>query len=324
MDATVEKNNDSNDAVHTIRIYLVTAYLHMIKLIHIPNILIDRIVKLTFCDDQILDLSNSITFEFGHYASYWDEDDIYYIKPKYKNLKEEVMTNTSGATLNINNWNQTLRKSKVILQSWIGNKLRAKNRPKWNRLLNIEPETRMPLKYLTALKIYTDFDLFHYNFGEYMKSKDISKKREFAHFTRLLIGAINLFGDDWCDHSISLYHGFNPSKDIQFNSVCPALFSELGFSSSKHVARTFATVNGTVITFDKCDCEGGVIFDVSAVSDYPEEKQWMTFGINCCITEYDSNGTKYRLQKAQIIEKLVSGSFLVDHNAQVHSIPFLF
>ena len=47
------------------------------------------------------------------------------LKPKYKNIKEEVLFNPYQ-TVSTDNWNQTLRKSKAFYESWARKKIRTR------------------------------------------------------------------------------------------------------------------------------------------------------------------------------------------------------
>merc|ERR1711933_389058 len=84
------------------------------------------------------------------------------IKKKYSNIKEEALHNDYHR-LSRDNWNQTLRKSKVFYNSWARQKIRTKydgyfddkvtaQRAKWKSGVEIA------LQEVLTLKLYTDFD----------------------------------------------------------------------------------------------------------------------------------------------------------------------
>ena len=85
-----------------------------------------------------------------------------HLKPKFKNIKEEVLNNNFHALSN-DNWNQTLRKSKVFYQSWARHKIRTIYEGRYNdqisgKNIKWDAGTDVTLQEIVTLKLYTDFD----------------------------------------------------------------------------------------------------------------------------------------------------------------------
>merc|ERR1719295_2030596 len=73
-----------------------------------------------------------------------------------------------------------------------------------------------------------------------------------------------------------LYHGTNARMLVKPTESF-AFFGPFSTSSSYHVARTFATAKGMVITLTSHFPRLGLCnaFDAKLISDYPEEHEWL-------------------------------------------------
>ena len=85
-----------------------------------------------------------------------------HLKSKWTNIKQEVLNNSFHALSN-DNWNQTLRKSKVFYQSWARHKIRTVYAGSYSDMIVGKTETwnkgeDITLQEIVTLKLYTDFD----------------------------------------------------------------------------------------------------------------------------------------------------------------------
>eukprot|EP01084_Bolivina_argentea_P228140 385374_1 len=232
-------------------------------------------------------------------------------KPIFKNLKEEALNNPY-APMTKDNWNQTLRKSKIFHNSWAGTRIQTKFNGSYNDQVtghkaDWNEDTKILLPEVVTLKLYTDFDKLQFElkkcfrfetFQHILQQKrhptdseiiaetkkyEVAKQqleyrlKNFYHWRGLLLIILNKFGTKLnTENNMILYHGVN-KKMIISPSQKYAFHGPLSTTSSYHVARTFATAKGMVLKitshFPRLNyCNA---FDASLISDYPEEQEWL-------------------------------------------------
>ena len=190
------------------------------------------------------------------------------------------------APLSKDNWNQTLRKSKLFHQSWARRSIRTKydgyfddqitgNKSEWIKGEDVSMQN------VVTLKLYTDFDdlqwamkqCFRLEEKEQIKSVDdictdpkVQKQREgiskdnkaanqqleerievFFHWRGALMIILNKFGTRWADMpNEALYTGINKKMGIN-QSAAFSFYGPLSTSSDYNVAKGFATDKGMVL-----------------------------------------------------------------------------
>lgn len=224
-----------------------------------------------------------------------------HIKPIWKNIKEEALHNPYEP-LSVDNWNQTLRKSKIFHQSWAAKRIRTKqagfyedkisgSRIEW------DANEEISMQEIVALKLYTDFDKlqfalkkchrfestadilgFEINDFEQLKRDLNYRLRNFYHWRLMLLQVLHKYGTQLNSrNNMTLYHGVN-EKMILKRGKTFHMSGPLSTTSSYHVARTFATAKGMVLKiagrFPRLPMSG-LAFDASLISDYPEEQEWL-------------------------------------------------
>ena len=120
----------------------------------------------------------------------------------------------------------------------------------------------------------------------------------FWHWRVNLLLILNKFGKSLGDRNMVLHHGVNDKMLIKvcnhslfhialFYALCIspnvqptqsfAFFGPFSTSSSYHVARTFATAKGMVLSMTSHFPRLGLCnaFDAKLLSDYPEEQEWL-------------------------------------------------
>eukprot|EP01084_Bolivina_argentea_P048307 89024_1 len=225
-------------------------------------------------------------------------------KPVHAHIKEEALKN-QYSELTIDNWNETLRKTTIFYDSWARKKIRTKNDGEFeDQVIGkkvIWKKGEMITKAeIVTLKLYTDFDKLQFELKKCFRFETVddilkvcnenTKKmyqneklklkirlQEFYHWRGALLIVLNKYGKRLHDNNnMILYHGVN-TKFIVKPNVTYAFSGPLSTTSSYHVARTFATAKGMILKINShfprlnyCNA-----FDVSLISDYPEEEEWL-------------------------------------------------
>eukprot|EP01083_Nonionella_stella_P070625 189073_1 len=233
-----------------------------------------------------------------------------HLKPKWKNVKEEALNN-SYSKASIDNWNSTLRKSKIFYQSFGRRRIKTLYNGVFidevtNITANWQQGQSITLTEIVILKLYTDFDKLQHELkkcfrwetiafvlakheetesdtNDMIRDKDAQMKadlenrlREFFHWRVGLLQVLNKYGQKIDQHTMVLYHGVN-AKMILNPAETMAFYGPLSTTSSYHVAKTFATAKGMVLKitsqYPRLDfCRA---FDASLISDYPEEQEYL-------------------------------------------------
>eukprot|EP01083_Nonionella_stella_P114533 338747_1 len=252
--------------------------------------------------------------------------EISHYKPQFKNIKEEVLQN-EYYKLSVVSWNCTLRKSKVFFDSWARRKIKTKTESYFDDQItgykdSWKAHQDINHKEIITLKLYTDFDklqiqlkrCFRYEMLSDMfsltplrpqlsreqrtsshvfrtKQQKLKQRLEsFYHWRGNLLVVLNKFGTSLNgDNNMVLYHGVNSKMLIRATQTL-AFSGPLSTTSSYHVARTFATVRGMVLTitshFPRLNfCKA---FDASTISDFPEEQEWLVGFMYCRVLKVQS------------------------------------
>eukprot|EP01083_Nonionella_stella_P152390 488390_1 len=230
--------------------------------------------------------------------------EISHYQPTAKNVKEEVLNNPYYK-LPVYAWNQTLRRAKIFASNSVGRAIRTTTGSYYHDQVTGHKEewkANQPIRVteIVILKLYTDFDKLQHelkkcfrfeNFDDVLEYHSDETQRKayeqrrnalktrlewFYHWRGGLLIVLKKFGTRVSDTNKVLYHGVN-SKMLIRPAQTRAFQGPLSTTSSYHVARTFATDKGMVLKisslFPKLSyCNA---FDVSLVSDYPEEQEWL-------------------------------------------------
>eukprot|EP01084_Bolivina_argentea_P018120 33784_1 len=231
-------------------------------------------------------------------------------RPKFKNIKQEALMN-EYQPLSKDNWNQTLRKSKIFFNSWAKRRISTKYKGYYHdQVTGYKQEWDVceivKLEDIVTLKMYTDFDKLQFALKKcfrfetydrilqkaaditneqivfekekYEKNKTELKNRleSFYHWRGHLLIVLNKFGTKLKNKNMILYHGVNTKMIIRPTETF-GFYGPLSTTSSPHVARTFATAKGMILKitsqYPRLDyCRA---FDASVISDYPEEQEYL-------------------------------------------------
>merc|ERR1719242_779399 len=235
---------------------------------------------------------------------------IRHLKPRWGNIKDEVL-NHPGAPLTTDQWNQTLRKSKVFYNSFTRRQIRTRcngyvedqvmgHYAEWNQ------QEDLRLADVQALKLYTDFDslqkalkhCLRFNVVLDILESNYSRKRDhiqeeeeekwrdkkaqlerslssFYHWKGHLTIILAKFSRP-LDKDKPLYHGVDTKLIIAANRTC-SFFGPISTTSSEHIAKTFATAKGMVLQITSQFPRLGHCnaFNATTLSDYPEEQEYL-------------------------------------------------
>lgn len=135
------------------------------------------------------------------------------------------------------------------------------------------------MKHLLALKLYTDFDVLQREFRKSYRapySEDGDRLRSFARWRDLLEETFLKFNEVTQDHEQPkiLYHGINNTMPIA--SFSGKNYGPSSTTTDLHVARSFAGKNGMILVL-KPKASQYKVLNISWVSDYPDEKEYLIF-----------------------------------------------
>ena len=179
--------------------------------------------------------------------------------------------------ISINDWNDTLRKSQKIHSSRIGQAIRSRANPS-------KLSVAILLKQIVAIKLYTDFDALQHELKKCLRglshhtsADEVFTMRErlasYSNWAQTLTLCLEQFSVSLrCQR---LFHGVNPMMSVQRHDILSRLWGTLNTTTLFHMASTFATDKGMIMeissqypSLDLC-----YAFDVSPLSDYPEEAE---------------------------------------------------
>jgi len=215
--------------------------------------------------------------EYKHIGPVWSfgHDWAHGVTPKYANLKEEVLNNQFAA-INEQTWNGILLKCIKLLKGQFANK--RKNR--WAALLK---QNGIGKKHLVALKLYTDFDLLQCEFRKSFRApynKDVQRLQEFWHWRQILRETFEKFTHIKCvlRQPTTLFHGINTIMCL--DKYAGTYYGPISTTTDLHTARNFAGKNGMILVVtpdSKRAYSAYKILDISWISDYPDEREFLLF-----------------------------------------------
>jgi len=191
------------------------------------------------------------------------------IVPKYEHLKEEMLNNPH-ASITKNQWDGVLKKCKKILKG----QFTSFQRQWWSSRLK---EHGITLKHLLALKLYTDFDYLQREYrmsyrAPYSRNRD--RLQSFTRWRDLLKETFDKFKKLPGQRVTTLYHGINKVMPVaDFSGIN---FGPTSTTTDVHVARSFAGKYGMILVLKPKQSRFEAL-DISWISDYPDEKEYLVF-----------------------------------------------
>lgn len=203
------------------------------------------------------------------YGKKWPD----HVASHFKHLKQEMMNNPYSP-ITEKTWNGILKKCDKILKGEFSSQ--RKNR--WSKLLR---ENKIGMKHLVALKLYTDFDLLQREFRKSFRApfnRDRKRLQAFVHWRDALQETFAKFSGISDAYALSqpktLFHGINSVMCLdqyagQYSGPCST-------TTDLHVARSFAGKNGMILVIKPLASPFKVL-DISWISDYPDEREFLLF-----------------------------------------------
>eukprot|EP01084_Bolivina_argentea_P054973 100808_1 len=270
---------------------------------------------------------NANKFEFGFVFKYGDDDDGFFnddvicIRPKYSNLKTEIISNEI-AVLNIKQFNTEYKKARIHFYSQYCRHNFKPFKPKqsWGYTYSSQPND-ISLECILSLMIYCNCTQLQYEFTKTYREKQGINHSQFYNLGKYLKLAVNEFGTSISDGTLkTFYHGI--SEILMFSSIigqngisiqCP-----LSTTSCIEVAINFTNDNnGIIIEFGGFRKFGSdsKYFPCFWLSDYGNEKEYLFLQMNSN-KFYIQNITEPRsgIEYGVIIHALrVIKNIMVDH-----------
>ncbi len=250
-----------------------------------------------------------------HYGKKWKEN----IDPTYLNLKEEVINNKYDL-ITKKTWNRILEKCEKILKGGFSKgfskreKEQYKNKTKWSKICR---KYNLGMKNLVALKLYTDFDSFQREFKKSFRApynKTEKRLQSFFHWRKALqetFEKLNRFHMPYPQPNM-LFHGINSIMCLdQYEGI---YYGPCSGTTDLHVARSFAGQNGMILVMKpetNLNNTKYKSFDLSWISDYPDEKEHLLFnhnlGIETWILSSDHDQYYHYYQNTLMNKKVIKG-----------------
>eukprot|EP01084_Bolivina_argentea_P203465 347513_1 len=250
-------------------------------------------------------------YSCGVYSTFWDPNDFYYIKPKYKDIYQEL---TSNSVFKLKQKQIDDMTEKVLKRADNVRDLKAKKRNKWNHLCGIAPNTVISMDHMIAITASIHIDELYKQYMIVLRSNNKKQKSEIAHFSRLITESIKLYGTHM---NKTFYQGVD--RQMLFESFNCTTYGLVSFTPNIQIAEYFSGTDGMVIELTGCDSKGPLVLSVAPFSDYSEQEHRMITDTMCInnLTNM-SSGLDYKVyfQAFQLWEKIIKGSFLINNQCQ--------
>eukprot|EP01083_Nonionella_stella_P061277 159709_1 len=234
--------------------------------------------------------------------------EIAHYKPKHKDVKQEILNN-GYYDLPVACWNLTLKNAQTFKKNWTSKTIRSYTNSLYHDQITGHKREwtkneAISLIEIMVLKMYTDYDrlqaelkkCFHFEtMFDIIKEKQIFEQEKYVSQYKIererlkhrletfydwrcqLLSTLHKFGTRLHgDNNMIFYHGVNAKMLIKATQTL-AFSGPLSTTRSYHVARSFATTTGMVLSitsqFPRLNyCNA---FDVSLISNFPEEQEWL-------------------------------------------------
>mmetsp|Transcript_31209 Transcript_31209/g.27461 ORF Transcript_31209/g.27461 Transcript_31209/m.27461 type:complete len:412 (-) Transcript_31209:538-1773(-) len=224
------------------------------------------------------------------------------IKPRFKNVKEEVLKN-SFYKISKQKWNNLLKKSHAILNCKIG----CHKRIKFGKMLK---QNNIKLKHILSIKLYTDDDNLQREFSKcfikkYQNDSDYKDRiSSFYHWRKELKFAFNALSKiRYCSNNQkqdTLFHGVT-FNTINIKSHNETYYGPLSTTSDINVARDFAGKDGMILCIKPlCNDSKFKTMNISLISEFEQESEYLLFNHNIKIEniiyskDFDNNYIHYK------------------------------
>eukprot|EP01083_Nonionella_stella_P173839 600850_1 len=248
-------------------------------------------------DDQLPSYSYGFQlYYWDHYKTINQRDKLgrkFYVPNKYKNLKEELLTN-EVYTIDVNQLNEELDKSKLYINSEKCKSLKPHiDGYNYNQKIFDEHPIHYgytdssfdhpSLNHLLCIQIYCKYDILQREATATLRKERsnetiahlIKRNSNFHFFIKHLTEAVNLFGIQQYEGDIDyFYHGV--SCNMLFESMSPRIYGLLSTTRVQAVAARFSAVNGLILQLRADPILK--YFPCEWISQYPQEAELLFVG----------------------------------------------
>eukprot|EP01084_Bolivina_argentea_P279823 478435_1 len=256
----------------------------------------------------------STKFNFGEYINYWEPEYRNSVIPKYNTLKDELLKNKFSKLRKAVYYN--LFEECMELMKLKGYKIKAKDIGVNNKKFNIARNTVITINHLISLKLYTDYSGIQTEFKKHCRKKNDKEKLE--QFIKR--NSEIAFWSRYVKESCTFYGCLLKKKDI----VYTGLKVKLIFSSMKqHFYCPLSTTIEYNIAQNFCDDHGNILklkaannktryFDVSWLSAFPAEEEWLFMGssLKICDIYIRSQKSNNYVSALYMFEQIIDGQFI--------------
>eukprot|EP01084_Bolivina_argentea_P076308 138292_1 len=324
-----------------------TKYYHMIK-----QFLSHHYVAIVLSDDKP-NINININYSFGqkfYYKDYYataQHGDYkgdnpgykckdWYVPKKYENLKDEIINNEL-CTLNMAQFNIIHSKADTILSknnSTIIKKYVFENVEDLSIAYGIL-EKEIKIHHILCILLYTDFTDLSYNFSKSFRRLNEQetnqefkqRKREFYHWSKILISTIESFGtkmnkkhrqtfgtDEYDANFFELYYT-GISEPVTFNNFVSKFYGPTSTTKQISVATIFAAHNGIILELKQMNSAFGPnlkFFNCSLLSCYGSEDERLFIGGYAPLQFHSIRTMKEQKNYVQFIDAMTKFNTILD------------
>eukprot|EP01084_Bolivina_argentea_P138051 243134_1 len=210
----------------------------------------------------------------------------WYITPKYKNLREEIIDGTD-VRLTKEQFNYEFKKAKLKHAAY---KRSIKGTDEtWQKVYQLEKGSQITPKHIISLLLYNNFTQLSFTFSSTFRKMSPTETDEsikqrhsaYTHWGKLLRECVECWGTSLGDapNTDVFYHGI--SRKLNFDGLSECFASPTSTTTSYSVAIHFACdgddANGLVMTINN-NLGNCSFFDCAAFSDFPAEQEKLFIG----------------------------------------------
>ena len=224
----------------------------------------------------------------GKRFSYWRTfKDYEFIKPKYDNLKQELLQNNIK-TIGSHEYTKIESESYLITKH-IHDKLNgvyneitcyARNRPPWNKHTGIKPFDFIKEDHILAILVHIHLNqalqsVCQRDLGHVVKKSIQQRHSEFGHCLKYLFESIVLYGKDSSLMDIeNAYFGFEYNLNVHASMEIELGMPLRGIRMDRQQAKQYgAKNNGIVLQYDRIHALRATYFNVTVLSQCLEQPQ---------------------------------------------------
>eukprot|EP01084_Bolivina_argentea_P108377 193695_1 len=223
----------------------------------------------------------------------------WYINKKHESLKDELLKNEI-CTIDNNQWNNLIEKGEIHLQTDKAKKMHCTQQI-FEKCYGIYCNQQIGLNHLAAMMLHCNYDTLQNRFGETFRKVSVTetdsslkhRHSNYYFFAKCLRECVECFGliDIFRNYKVefSVYHGVN--KQFAFSSLYAFFNGPLSTTTEYAVAANFCNNNGMILDLNLNRVEWQMsfhenygsgeclnCFDMSLISDYPNEQEIFCIG----------------------------------------------